>query len=886
MAQKPVIDTGDIAKWYRMSAEAISGDGKYMSYVTENLPFGSRTLHIQGIGNDWSWSCVGGSEAKFTIDGRSLLFLRNDSLYEMPLGKGAPHPLAKTGAYRLFQRSKEEYLVYNNDKELVISCRTNGRQRRFTDIEASCFNEKNDAVVLDRKTAPRLQSLSWVNLPSGTEQRIWEGSNYSDCTIAEKGDKLAFIVSDTTTPDPHKAVWYFSKGMEKAASLMTDVEIRKGKDLLLDGIKGFSNDGTGILVMMKEKPFPTPAEDAVKMDLYSYRDTKLQSLQLSDLKPGIWGDGGPRKYLTVIDIPGRKAIQLQQGDEKMWLFDNADSFGIAYSREGSDLEDRWNKASGFRSWLVDMHTGAHTEFPLNVYPSLSPDKRYLLCNGKDDTFTDLYSYEIATGTTRDISKDLPIPALSDNNNGGISGNGIFLAAWMKGCKDILLYDDYDIWKVSVSGGHPPVCLTNGYGRKHGISFRFTDDVENRELPDGGSYLLSAFDKGTKDNGFYRMKLGAPADPDILTMGPYIYDIKGSAQANEFALPNVPVKAKNADVWLVVRESADAAPNVYWTKDFRSLHVISDVHPEKAFNWLTSELINFKRLDGSAGQGVLFRPENFDSSRTYPLLIHYYERMSDRKNAFETPGMIWDNINIPWFVSHGYLVFTADIHYNIGALGESITNAIVGAAMDLSKRFRYIDARRMGIQGHSFGGFETNYLITHTDIFAAAMASSGFSDLVSGYGALTYGDGSPFFGMWSERGQGRLGKTLWEDPSLYIANSPVLRADKVTTPVLFMNNKEDGIVNFSQGVEFFTALRRLGRRAWMFQYDGAGHSIIGDAQTKLHTIRVTQFFDHYLKDIPPPRWMTRGIPAKMKGIDMGLAPDTEMKTPGGGLLITK
>ena len=137
--------------------------------------------------------------------------------------------------------------------------------------------------------------------------------------------------------------------------------------------------------------------------------------------------------------------------------------------------------------------------------------------------------------------------------------------------------------------------------------------------------------------------------------------------------------------------------------------------------------------------------------------------------------------------------------------------------------------------------------------------------------------------WAERSQGRLGATPWEAQDLYISNSPIFRADKITTPLLMMNNKQDGTVPFAQGVEFFMALRRLGKRVWMLQYDGGYHSL--DSRTKDaedYTIRMMQFFDHYLKGAPAPKWMTRGIPANRKGIDDGLQIDAEIKTPGEGL----
>jgi dipeptidyl aminopeptidase/acylaminoacyl peptidase len=199
-------------------------------------------------------------------------------------------------------------------------------------------------------------------------------------------------------------------------------------------------------------------------------------------------------------------------------------------------------------------------------------------------------------------------------------------------------------------------------------------------------------------------------------------------------------------------------------------------------------------------------------------------------------------------------------------------------MYLSKK-TWVDAQRMGLQGHSFGGYETNYIVTRTRLFAAACAASGVSDLVSWYGAVPRAGHAEYS---TERAQDRMGGTLWRLPDLYIKNSPIFRADKVTTPLLLMNDKEDRQVPFAQGVEFFTALRRLGKRVWMLQYDEGGHSVGRGKDAIDFSTRMAQFFDHYLKGAPAPYWMTRGIPARLRGIDDGLELEGKKVTPGPGL----
>jgi len=188
---------------------------------------------------------------------------------------------------------------------------------------------------------------------------------------------------------------------------------------------------------------------------------------------------------------------------------------------------------------------------------------------------------------------------------------------------------------------------------------------------------------------------------------------------------------------------------------------------------------------------------------------------------------------------------------------------------------------MGIAGGSWGGYETNYLVTHSDLFAAAYSACGVTDYFSYYGTEEKDRSGASYTAFAETGQNRLGVTPWERPDLYIKNSPIFTADRVTTPLLIVHDANDYRVPFGQSVELFKALRRLGKRAWLLQY-GKGHEgavpIFGTSGIEDLDIRFKQFFDHYLKGAPAPRWMTRGVPARMKGVDSGLELDTEIETP--------
>jgi dipeptidyl aminopeptidase/acylaminoacyl peptidase len=351
------------------------------------------------------------------------------------------------------------------------------------------------------------------------------------------------------------------------------------------------------------------------------------------------------------------------------------------------------------------------------------------------------------------------------------------------------------------------------------------------------------------NGFMFIRAGINSTISPNNMGHYVYHFP----ALTIFEPPPPLKSKKAPVYILQRQSTDQAPNLVVTTDFSSFKSLSDLQPQKAYNWLRAALVHWPIPGGLTGTGIFYKPENFDSTKKYPVIFHYYEERSKELNIFPSIRLSTGQLNIAWYVSNGYLVFVPDIYRPTGKNGTAILNTVL-SAVDYLSRLPYVNADKMGLQGHSFGGYETNYLITHTNIFAAAQASAAPADLFGLHGGTGFGGRS--YHYISELGQLNQGAAPWQDPDLYLQGSPVLSADKVTTPLLLMHNKDDGAVPFSQSVALFTALRRLGKPVWLLDYEGEGH-VLFDAKCQLDfNIKQQQFFDHYLRDKSVPAWMQR------------------------------
>lgn len=268
--------------------------------------------------------------------------------------------------------------------------------------------------------------------------------------------------------------------------------------------------------------------------------------------------------------------------------------------------------------------------------------------------------------------------------------------------------------------------------------------------------------------------------------------------------------------------------------------------------MTATLLHWKMTDGDSRQGILYKPASFDSTKQYPVIFNYYGESSDCLNCYRPPELSSGELNIPWYVSRDYLVFVPDIDIPKGHPGKGFANAVISAAAYLS-RFTWVNKYKMGLQGHSFGGYGTNYIITHSSLFAAAQESCGPTDLISGYGAIRKYSGKSLQFIY-ERGQDNMGATPWERPDLYIESSPVLRADQITTPLLIMHNEDDNTVPFAQAIELFTALRRLKKPVWLLKYEHEGHQLLNEKNKLDFTIRQQAFFDHFLKDLPAAGWL--------------------------------
>lgn len=864
LGQKPYIDSSAYGKWTELTGiPAISNDGNYIIY---NIDYKNEvnSLIIQATNIGWHieifgvnpYSCV------FINDSRKVVYTTSkDSLCIFTIKTASIESIPNINSYKVPENDKRNWLAYqlnNKEKELIVQNLNTNERLTYFNVNNYFFSNDGKILVMqfDKGGGDSVEMTNCVDLDNGHSTNIWQGDHITNLIFDDKSVQLAFVVGN----ENGNSFWCYNVRSKTTKLLANNQSI--ANDLKLDNIEGFTRDGERLLINLKlaKETILKTNPQLTSLDIWSYKDAKLQSKQLENRN-------FERKYKSIVNIQDQTVIRLEQKDEHI-ILSNKDIALICKVGDADSGEWDWNPALRRSYYLINTRDGKRKTLRenTNLIYVLSPEGKYsVYYNPVDKNF---FCVDVKSGIARNITQRIhSVWTTYDNDQPIASYYSSALSCWLDNDSSLLLYDQNDIWKVDLDSNKDPVNLTNGYGRANNIVFRIVKDENDMLEKFNSPILLSAFNRSTKENGFYVMKPNKLGSPEKLTMGSYVYYIP-EATADD-AIGDLPIKAQDSGIFLVKRMSATESPNYFCTKDFKKFTQLSFINPERKYNWLNTTLISWKTLDGKISQGILYKPENFDPKKKYPVIFHYYNKKSHLLNKYIKPEAANGDINIPYFVSNDYLVFTPDIHFKVGETGESVVNTMVSAANYLSK-FSWVNSQKMGIQGFSFGGYSTNYLVTHTHLFAAAMSGAGPTDLISFYGG-TFQGGSSRQGMvvWSGLG---MGGHLSKMPNRYIKNSPIFNVNKVTTPLLMMSNKKDGAVDFAQALELFTSLRQLGKKVWLLQYDDGEHGVSGRVAED-YTIRVTQFFNHYLKDQLPPKWMTIGIPALRKGIESGFELDS-------------
>ncbi|MCM8569441.1 prolyl oligopeptidase family serine peptidase [Gramella jeungdoensis] len=681
---------------------------------------------------------------------------------------------------------------------------------------------------------------------------------YEKLSVSKKGDQMAYVSArDSIETDSLKfELFHLQEGKLSQVTDTLGKNLRENWELSAAQAPFFSENGKRLYYYSRpSRNFDIDTtlleEEIPDVDVWTYKDKLIQPEQKVNLK-----ELKNKAYLSYLDTETQNVIALH--DDKLEYInldkDAEQRYVLGYTTSPYDVSRSWRYPWLRDFYIVDTETG-EKRLALKetaARPDLSPDGKYAIYF--DTESQDWWVLNLEKNEKRNLTANLEVPFYDVENDVPAApwayGNGGFT-------KDgkALLFDQYDIWMVDLDKSSQPENITKD-GRENKIVYRsLLLDRENREA---ASYfkkrlLVNAFDKNDKTESLYLLNLKngkkeAILDPEGMILDDYIL-------------------AEDEDIFLFRKENFTTYPDLYLYEGKTGNSIrLTDANPQqKDFKWGTSESFSWIAYDGTELEGIIYKPENFDPNKKYPLITYFYERRSDNLNNYYSPQPSASIVNMSYLVSNEYVVFVPDIVYKEGKPGESAYNCIV-SGVEAVEELGYIDPENMAIQGQSWGGYQVAYLVTKTDKFAAAMAGAPVSNMTSAYGGIRWGSGLSRAFQY-EKTQSRIGKNLWEGLDLYLENSPLFGIPNIKTPLLMMHNDNDGAVPYYQGIEMFMGMRRLNKPAWLLVYNDEAHNLRKMKNRQDLSIRMMQFFDHYLKDEPAPVWMTRGVPAVMKGKDL-------------------
>jgi dienelactone hydrolase len=689
--------------------------------------------------------------------------------------------------------------------------------------------------------------------------------HYVKPTFAPKHDFLAFLTDADSfeSPSPsyvlvHVDLTAHAGAPPPSPRRLVAAEVGNGSTFSAfppseNGDLHYTRDGKRLFFGVAAAPTPVPSgtPDPVKVDIWNWHDRDLQSEQRKHAD-----DERKRTAEAVANVDGSLSSVLASGDVRVISANENPDVALGYDDVRYRMQRSWDReyadvyavslAGGSRKLLMRK---APVELPEQTVAfddtSLSPHGAFAVAY--DPLARAWFSVDTCTAKRTDLTSRLHVAFYDERDDHPAPPPPYGLAGWLDGDRYVLLRDRYDVWAVDPRTGAAHA-LTGGIGRKRHIVFEpqnLDDDADS--FDPAKPIVLHAQNEDTKDQGIWRVRTtGANAFvPQEIVMLPKAVTIA--------------VKARNADRITAFEQSFSEMRNLWSAPNLDAPFArISDANPQRAnYRWGTEHLVSYRSTWGVPLRGILYTPDGFDPHEKYPMLVYFYERFSDDYHAmpFTTPAPN-TSPTLVRYVSNGYVVFVPDIAYRVGHPGESALQCLEPGVDSIVKR-GFVDPERIGIAGHSWAAYQIAYVLTRTHRFRAAEAGAAVANMTSAYGGIRLESGIVREFQY-EKGQSRIGATPWDRPDLYLENSALFHVENVQTPYLTIANELDGAVPQLQGIEFFTALRRLGKEAYLFSFDGEDHNLRGREQQKYWTVHLDEFFDHFLLGKPTPAWMTDGV----------------------------
>lgn len=837
----------DFALWHSLTAPSISVNGEWISFH-KYYDSGEDTLVLQNTATKTQYLFPDGAREQFLKDNNGLLLLDKKGLTYFDLnnkdqthyGQVWDYKIASSGNYFAALKNDD---IDNQKKQLLIIKSGGAVQRIIPDVYEYSFDESNSYLAFSQKIADTYQ-LGFLDLQSATivPKIIYTGNHPFQRLVWGANGALAFF--EQVKESKHKIV-HWLPSVHNKEKYSFDTSKQKYFDFpitLVDNLSTtlhFSPDASRLFFhIKKDMEVIMPQDHGSKVQVWNSKDILIapvreESLGFFDNPPimVVWN----REEDTLYSLGNRDSSKTAWGSEGTFVY----TYSLLDDQSSSD--DPWDE----RPIMVYNTQTGESKFVVSrtayMPVQVSPTGRYLSYFDENNWWV----YEAVLDSHKNITRN--IPATFRNSEYDYSGvvPPYGLGGWTENDAEVLIYDRYDIWAVAPNGKNFRK-LTNGNANK--IAYRVYNPKAVVDQFNG--YLAKSI---AMEHGL----LLEMENPTSHQMGISLLSSNGDLQElmyGDYYISNMLTDAVNNTV-LYTQERYDLPPEILAinTKSKKS-EVIFQSNPQHSqYKWGKSKLIDYKTENGDMLQGALFYPANYAVNTKYPMVVYIYEKLSNKLHKYENPSLFnGANINITNLTQRGYFVFCPDIVYELNEPGISALRCVT-AGIEKVLETKMVDEKRLGLFGHSFGGYETSFIITQTNLFATAISGAGYHDIPSFYLSVAWLWDKPQAGRFLNNQQ-RFKKTYFETPALYKANSPMEFVTNIKIPLLTYTGNLDTNINWQQSIKMYNALRVLGKEHIMLLYPNQGHDFFSDGAQIDFTNKMWDWFDHYLKGTPKKPWM--------------------------------
>lgn len=758
-----------------------------------------------------------------------------------------------------YKKPKKKDVFTSDGKVLSVLEPKTGKLFQWENVkEYELSNKGNWVAYVTQKKQNKTDSL-YLKIQSLTKDFEISLSSYTaikKMIWSDNESQFAFLASRDTSKNNKVYNLYLYDLNSKTNKLVVDTNyagISKQYTVSENGNISFSTNekylyfGTAKQPVQDKKDTLLEDEKAV-LDIWNWKDERLQPRQLSEL------DKDKKKTaFSRIDIQ-TGILQVFENDTLEVFIDKTGEAKIALAYTNNAYKRSYDYAYPWKTDVYALNLANNTTSLL--FKGISNNVSISPSGNKIVYFSDAKKNYISKNL--EDNKEVCISCNLDENwyeqnNGEPHENIPFnVVGWIKGEKEVIIQSEFDLFLLNIDGSKK-TRITLGQGKEQKQIMRLQSWDKDSLYIDLSRAWITGFNQETKFSSIYSIDIDSLKKINLTKT----YSVYADISAVE--------KSGGSDQIIFRQSNFTEYPEVWSTNlRFEKPKRISETNPQqKNYNWASVQLVNWKTPSGEKLQGLLYTPEDLDPKKSYPMLVYFYELYSDEIHNYYAPRPTASIIFPTEYASAGYVVFIPDIRYNPGHPAQSAYDCIMSGTDYVLKKFSFIDSKRMGLQGQSWGGYQTAQLVTMTTRFKAAMAGAPVANMFSAYGGIRWGSGLSRQFQY-ERTQSRIGGSIWDDPELYVENSPLFGLPKVKTPLLIMHNDGDGSVPWYQGIELFMGLRRLNKPTWLLNYNGDDHNLMKEPNRMDLSIRMRQFFDYYLKDAPAPKWLIDGIPALDKG----------------------